>query len=192
MSLSSIIEKNPEIRKEFPNLKSHLTDYSGKLLKKEDWKTPIKVASIGTSLEAGYIGTAFDYVARSVLTKKYGVPERQLVAVGGLERFPRYIEVPLYPTGDTSIDNERSKGQRLAAKNVKKIMNYLSERLDFCIDNRQKFLTGACDLDQIIEDAVFLTSLEYTFRARSIHVADYYFKETEGKTYFSQKRMITE
>ncbi|SHN50432.1 hypothetical protein [Desulfitobacterium chlororespirans] len=47
-------------------------------------------------------------------------------------------------------------------------------------------------MNQVISDSIFLAKLDETFRTKSIHVADYFFQETEGKTYFSQRRTITD
>ena len=91
MSLSRLIELNPSIKKSFPILKPYLRSINGCKLGAEDWKRSILVPSIGESYERGLIGTAFDYVARTVLTKKLGIEnvtsEKRLIAEKGLQAF---------------------------------------------------------------------------------------------------------
>lgn len=194
MSLTSLIQKYPEIKKEFPLLKPFLKNQYNEIIMKDAWKASIRVQSIGKYNEPGQIGTAFDYVARALLAEKIGSlnSEKELIAEKGLKIFPNTIDLPVFPTGDSTIDNERLLGCKKVAKNLKEVMDFLQNRLSKALSHRKKFINKECSLSQVISDSIFLSKLDETFRTKSIHVADYYFQETEGKTYFSQRRTITD
>jgi hypothetical protein len=79
MSLVTLLGAHPEIRRLIPNLKSDLVKSDGAPMLAADWKTPIVVASIGKPHETATIGTAFDYLARAVLTRRLGYETQSFV-----------------------------------------------------------------------------------------------------------------
>ncbi|EHL05505.1 hypothetical protein HMPREF0322_03855 [Desulfitobacterium hafniense DP7] len=192
--MTNLIEDNPDIKKKFPLLKPFLKNQHNEIIVKDAWKSPITVKSIGKYHEPGQIGTAFDYVVRALLAEKIGSvnSEKELIAEKGLKLFPNVIDVPIFPTGDFIIDNERLLGCKKVSKNLKEVLDFLQNRLSKALSHRKKFINKECSLNQVISDSIFLAKLDETFRTKSIHVADYFFQETEGKTYFSQRRTITD
>lgn len=194
MSLTNLIKDNPDIKREFPLLKPYFRDKHNEPILRDAWKSPIKVKSIGKYNEPGQIGTAFDYVARALLAREVGsvILEKELIAEKGLRNLPYAIYSPIFPTGDSTIDNERLLGCEKVTMDLQGVTDYLQNRLNEALNNRKMFINGACSLSQVISDSVFLSKLDETYRTKSIHVADYYFQETEEKTYFSQKRSLTD
>lgn len=194
MSLTRLIKSFPELKKEFPLLKPFLKSQHDEVIFRDVWKSPIRVKSIGKYHEPGQIGTAFDYVARALLAQKIGSlsAEKELIAEKGLSLFPNAIDLPVFPTGDLTIDNERFLGCEKVTTDLQKVMDFLQNRINKALNHRKMFINKECSLIQVISDSIFLSKLDETFRTKSIHVADYYFQETEGKTYFSQKRTLTE
>lgn len=195
MSLTKIIDNNPHLKKEFPNLKIFLRDQHGNALTPTDWKTPIKVSSIGKSFEAGTIGTAFDYVARAMLTRYVGeqqaTMEIDFAADKGLKKLNRYLQLPINSSGDLVIDEQRRVGRELAIDSIKQVNAYLHERYTSGMKSRKEFIGGKGSIDTLIKDSIFFTRLDEVYRSQSIHVVDEYFCTHEaGTTYFSQNRTI--
>ncbi|SHN50438.1 hypothetical protein [Desulfitobacterium chlororespirans] len=93
MSLTNLIEDNPDIKKKFPLLKPFLKNQHNEIIVKDAWKSPITVKSIGKYHEPGQIGTAFDYVVRALLAEKIGSvnSEKELIAEKGLKLFPNVM-----------------------------------------------------------------------------------------------------
>jgi len=192
MSLSRLIELNPSIKKSFPILKPYLRSINGCKLGAEDWKRSILVPSIGESYERGLIGTAFDYVARAVLTKKLGrenvISEKRLIAENGLKAFAYMIDfrVPLRLTKNPIVNEERLKGREIVFKKAKEIQNFLQQEFNLAVEARERFIDGDENLSTLIQRSIFLARLDETYRSGSINIVDEYFRYMKEPTYFSQ------
>lgn len=177
-------------------LKPYLRDINGYKLVAEDWKSPIQIPSIGESYERSLIGTAFDYVARSVLTKKLGrenvIPEKTLVAENGLLAFASLVNsrVPLPLTKNQIINKERIKGQEIVFKKSREIQHYLQQEYNLSVEACEQFIDGGETLITLIQRSIFLARLDETYRCGSIHIADEYFRFIKEPTYFSQYSTI--
>lgn len=107
-------------------LKPFLEDLHCRKLGPSDWKKEILVPSIGQSHEGGLIGTAFDYVVRAILAQKLEKKnvklEQHLVAEKGLLTFDELskLKEPIFLTKDPTVNEERSKGQKIIFKSLKK------------------------------------------------------------------------
>lgn len=170
-------------------------DQNDRPLTTQDWYTTIKVPSIGKSFERGLIGTAFDYAARSIvlkfLARENVVKEKYLTAEIGLSKYNECAELmQLFPTGTDDIDKERYEGLSKVWQSGKEIHDYLKDQLKSAKEARENFIDGNIGFKTMVEGAVFLARLDEIYRAQSIHVVDEYFREKEGKTYFSQFRTL--
>lgn len=187
MSLTTVLNSHGEIRRLVPNMKSSMTDWQGRLVTANDWKTPLQIPTIGQSFEAGMIGTAVDYVMRALLTQKVGREHsvrRPYVAESGLHRFPEALARTMnFEGAQLDVDSSES-GWQVVQQHLTEIMDYLAQRLETATQAMETFIDGKRSLESIAKDALFMARLDLVYRVTSIHVADYYFEEVEGRTYF--------
>lgn len=198
MSLTRLIKNHPELKREFPNLKGFLTDQNDMMIKLSERNFPIKVPSLGKSFECSLIGTAFDYAARGIILKYFGrdnvTREKVLAAEYGLRGFQRAAEsMEFSPTGNDDIDKERNTGLNIIwnPQENELIKQYLSDRFEKVMHSREIFIDGNSDLKTMIEGSIFLARLDEVYRNRAIQIADEYFLEKTGKTYFSQYKTLS-
>jgi len=146
------------------------------------------------------IGIAFDYVARAIVAQKiakkeYIRMEKKLIAEWGLERFAELSKIKesvVFTTKDPVVNEERIKGHKVIYKNSKKILSYLEEKLESSIRIREQFIDGEENLSELILASIFLARLDFSFRNRSMIIADEYFRKNNEPTYFSQNVTISD
>ena len=200
MSLTSLLSDSQELRKMIPNLKPQLTKLNGKTMKASDWRMPILTSSIGKPYEAGTIGTAFDYVARWILTKKVGkqnTTSHTLVAENGAQLLSSTLFIENEDTffryeKDASIKKERVEGYELALEHRDELMDYIQERLESAKRAVNQFIADKISLEEVASHALFLAKLDVVLRADSIIVIDEFLKDRFDRSYFSQRLTITE
>jgi hypothetical protein len=197
MSLTSPLAANPDVRNSLPKLKPDLVTLDGVAMSPADWKTPITVPTVGKSHEAGEIGTAFDYVARAILTRKVGstnVEDRRPIAQAGLASLPQYLRLNAnggsYPEQDQVVRQQRQEGLDLALQHEAELLDYMQDRLNAAIFAKDKFVDGDISMEQYAEHTLFMARLDVVFRAGSVGVVDEFLRSKAGKTFFSQRRSV--
>lgn len=197
MSLTSVLNASPDVRNSLPKLKPDLVTLDGAPLLPADWKTAITVPSIGEPHEAGEIGTAFDYVARAILTRKVGtenVAAHAPVAQGGLATIPEALRLNanegLYAAKDPVIRQRRQEGLKLALEHESELLGYMKCRLDAAIAGKDEFVRGEVSMEDYAQHALFMARLDVVFRAGSVGVIDEFLRWKVGEAFFAQRRSV--
>jgi hypothetical protein len=160
-----------------------LVTLDGVAMSPADWKTTIAVPSVGKSHEAGEIGTAFDYVARAILTRKVGttnVEDRRPIAQGGLARLLEVLHLNaanegLYAAKDPIVREQRQEGVQLALEHESELLDYLERRLDAAISAKDEFIGGKLSMEDYAAHTLFMARLDAVFRPGTVGVVDGYF-----------------
>lgn len=199
MSLTSVLDAHPDLRNSLPKLKPDLVTLGGVAMLPADWKTPIAVPSVGKSHEAGEIGTAFDYVARAILTRKAPtakVEARRPIAQAGLDCLPQYLRLNAnggpYPEQDPVVRQERLEGIELALGHESELLDYMRDRLNAAIAATDKFVGGDLSIAEYVPHTLFMARLDVVYRAASVGVVDEFLRWKVGKALFSQRRSVTD
>lgn len=198
MSLTSIIKAHSEIRSHIPNLKSRLRHLNGQLWDAKAWKTPIVVPGIGLDHEASKVGTALDYVIRAMLAHRVGdanIERRKTIAESALLKLPRVLnnaDAALAFEKDPVIYAERSEGVQLARKHTQELLTSIEEQLDLALAVMVEYIQTGTNLESLILKTLFLSEMDFVFRTRSLTVLDTFLQHKTGKTFFSQRRTVSD
>ncbi len=200
MSLTSVLQANPDVRNSLPKLKPALVTLDGVAMLPADWKTTITVPSLGKSHEAGEIGTAFDYVARAILVRKVGstnVEDRRPIAQSGLARLPEALRLNaanegLYAAKDPVVREQRQEGLQLALEHESELLDYLKRRLDAAMTAKDEFIGGELSMEDYAEHTLFMTRLDAVFRPGTVGVIDEFLRWKVGKDFFAQSRTVSD
>ncbi len=196
MSLTSVLSASPDVRNSLPKLKPDLVTLDGAPLLPADWKATLMVPSVGKSHEAGEIGTAFDYVARAILTRKVGVENaeaRRPVAQAGLARLPEVLRLNaenegLYAAKDLVVREQRGEGLKLALEHESELLDYMRHRLDAAISAKDEFVRDALSIEEYAQHTLFMARLDAVFRPGTVGVVDEFLRWKLGKAFFAQSR----
>jgi hypothetical protein len=187
------------VRNSLPKLKPDLVTLDGARMLPVDWKTAITVPSVGKSHEAGAIGTAFDYLARAILTRKTGaenVEARRPVAQEGLARLPEELRLNLasdlgpYAEQDPIVRQQRQEGLKLALEHESELLCYMRDRLDAAMTAKDEFVSGDLSMEGYAEHTLFMARSDVVYRAGSVGVVDGFLRWKVGKDFFAQRRTV--
>jgi hypothetical protein len=162
------------------------------------WKAGMVVPSIGKAHEAGTVGTAFDYVARALLTRQVGkenVEVQRPVAQEGLAVLPGYLQQAdrtLQLEADSAIRSERMQGLDLARLREEELMVYLGDRLREAMTTQDAFIEGASPIEEYVPHTLFLARLDAVFRSGSVVIIDEFLRSVTGRSFFSQKSSVSD
>ena len=98
---------------------------------------------------------------------------------------------------DPAIAAERAKGFALAKELDADILEILAGYWGDAVETKAKFLIGEASIEDYSRCAIFLAELDGVYRAASVSVLDYCFRDMkigraqEGKTYFSQHNTLS-
>lgn len=189
-SLTKFLEMNKEIKLTIPrDLKRHVVNQYGEPV---NWKAPIIVPSRGNSVDIGQMGTAFDYLARAMLSrqcKKTTISEATLTAerglmglCGALRMADMILEAkpPKYLLADADKLRQQQFTITWLLNEQKEIVKYCSEKLKDVIVRRNLYMAGEdIALRDLMADALFLCRLDETYRAGGIAVANYFLESKD-------------
>ncbi len=205
ISLTGLINKNEDLRKTISDLKlkKYLVDWNGE---KIHWnETPILVPSIGASWEGSVIGTAFDYMARAILTRHVGYENairHAYVAEKGLELLEgdlRYgnlgIALFMQSLNRNDIDftrnperKERRKEEAKGVVNLPKLLEFLNAQYENATTAMDQFIQKNIEIEVLAPHALFLAKLDPVYRNHAelnaeLNVIDVYFEKYENQTF---------
>jgi hypothetical protein len=201
MSLTSVLAANPDVRNSLPKLKPDLVTLGGVPMLPPDWKAAIAVPSVGKPHEAGEIGTAFDYLARAILTRKAGaknVEARRPVAQEGLARLPEALRLNFandlgpHAEQDPVVRQQRQEGLKLALAHESELLYYMRDRLDAAMSAQDEFVRGKVSMDEYARHTLFMARVDVVYRAASVGVVDEFLRWKVGKAFFAQRRTVAD
>ncbi len=200
MSLTSVLKANPDLRNRVQNQKPYLVTLDGARLTPADWKTAITVPSIGKPGEAAEIGTAIDYLARAILTRKVGtenVEVRPPIAQGGLARLPEALLLNAasdgpYAAKDPMVRERRQEGLMLAQEHEPELLDYMQRRLDAAISARDEFVRGDLSMEEYARHTLFMARLDAVYRPGTVVVIDEFLRCKAGEDFFAQSRTVSD
>lgn len=200
MSLTTLINKNKDLRKFVPNLKANLVDWNEQKNSSPLNTIPILVPSIGAPWEGGVIGTAFDYMTRAILIRHAGYENairRTYVAEEALEIFPLALiqaqnNIDLFPTRDSERNERRKKGVEHALEKLPALMDFLDTRLKNAKKSMDQFIQKNMKIETLAPHALFMSKLDVVYRSGSVNIIDTYFEKYESQTFFRRDDAISD
>ncbi len=214
MSLTTLINKNRDLRKTIPNLKAYLVDWNGQ---KIHWNAiPILVPSIGASWVGSAIGTAFDYMTRAILIHHVGYENairHTYVAEKGLEilkgellaenlgiaPFTQSLKMNSQNDIDSTRNlegNERRKKEVKRASNLPKLVDFLDTQYANATKAMDQFIQKNIEIEALAPHALFLAKLDSVYRNPVYNdgrnVIDVYFEKYENKTFFRRDDSLSD
>lgn len=208
MSLTSCLKSNPQLKKSLPQLKDDITSWDGSSF---NWKTPLLVQSIGISHEAGLIGTAFDYTARSIIARLLYpniTLEQEFIAEKALDQIIEGKGIPFTPNQfglsvaiksvgiklveDDEIINDESKISLIDFVEQTKLgfKKYCVKMYLDVLRNRDSYIHQGGNINEFIGSSLFLAKLDSLYRTKNVSaqqaIIDHFLQDVYGSQLFSR------